>query len=599
MKKNIVYSLLVALLLLPLSGCQNDSSRTPDEPQRDARTLTVQLNPTPELKAIIKDLNSRKVLLDWEVGFFDINVAIRQGDVIELIPAVKITEVDGSTCTFDVELPETIDLNQKFDMYGVVAEDLKVENGQLLVNVGGRVMYELTASSNNKDGYIPLYFEQKDVEVYGQLVFATFEHLGSLAVITLFNKSTDPLSTAGLAVRPADGTSEFYHKAALPFVGNEELPYLDLLNPSAPVVNKMTHVTYPSVIIAPNDVRSLGFWFMPNTTSTPEVKLAMYNVSTRKEVLSSNSRPARPETMQKGRAYHLYAEWDGTQLTLVDKEPEKPLPANQPVMKFTTSLVKGERLMMTIGGTNPESERDIWIDLNNNGKRDKGEYIMEFFDKTLSNNLRPFVIDSQEFAIYGEVSTLVLDNGNLTAVDVTKNPHLTQFFAFDGNVAEIDLSQQHSLRRVALEGNQLTKVTFSPQAKTLEEIYLGYNQLTTLDLSMATEALLIELGHNQLTAITVPKFTDIWGLNVEHNQLEAAALNTLFDSVNKAGFNRYYDWQYVMNIWDNPGVATCDLTKLTKKGWEAVTQDPEAGGANNVAQPVPASHRLLKVPLKR
>ncbi len=597
MKNNIFY-FLVALLLLPVFGsCANNASQVEVNNQSTGRTLSVNLAPAPELKAIVKDLNSRKIFLQWEEGMFDINIAFHQGETIELVKSVMIKNVKDDMCAFDVEVPEAININEKFDMYGVIAEQIIVEDGKLLVNVGGHMLYELTATSNNKDGYVPMVFLQEDVEMYGKPVSATFDHLGALAVITIKNNDTKPLETAGFAVRPADGTSEFYHKAALPFVGNEELPYMDLLSATSPIVNKMTRVTYPSVVVPSNDVASVGFWFCPITESTPEVKLAMYDIKSRKEVLSTNTRPARATAMESGKAYHIYAEWDGTELTLVKTEPQRPLPANQPVMKFTTSLQKGETLNMTIGGINPQAERDIWIDLNNNGTREKGEYIQEFFDKTLSKNLRPFTIDSQEFAIYGEVSTLVLDNGTLTALDVSKNPNLEQFFTFDGDLKKIDLSNQDKLRRVALENNKASEILLSPNATGLEEIYVSENKLKTFDVSMAANALLIEAGKNELTSIVVPaKFVDLWGFNVEENQLEAEALNAIFDSLSKATNNVYYDWQYSMNLWDNPGVATADLTKLSKKGWRAVTIKPQENGTSQ--SPKSGNAKYLKTPLK-
>lgn len=599
MRKNIFYY-LATLLLLTLVGCSSDANRIPEVEKGGDRTLSVNLTPAPELKAIIKDLNSRKIFLQWEEGFFDMNVVIKQGDVLELISGVKIQSAEGDACSFDIELPETINLDQTFDMYGIVSENVKVEDGKILVGVGGRVMYELTKDSSNKDGFVPVYFEKQGIEMYGDPVEADFKHLGALAVVTVLNKSAAPLNTAGFAVRPADGTTEFYHKAALPFTGNEELPYIDLLDMAAAPIMKMTRVVYPSVVIPENDVRTVGFWFCPNTDSTPAVKLAMYDADGRVAVLSEETRPERATAMQLGRAYHIYAEWDGAQLNLVSEEPLKPLPADQPVMKFTSNLQPGENFFMIVGGANPEAERDIWIDLNNNGTREMGEFIQKFSNRTVAESFQMVTLDSQEFAIYGEVTTMVIESAELTALDVTMNPHLDQFFTFGGNISKIDLSNAVKLRRVALDENQTSEIIFSPEATGLEEIYVANNNLTTLDVSMASNALLIEAGDNQLTSIKVPaSFIDLWGFNVENNQLTADALNTIYDSLNQAGTQIYYDWQYTMNLWGNPGTATSDVYKLKLKGWTGYTEDPNAAPAAVRNQSAGAkSVSPLRAPLK-
>ncbi|MDO5017541.1 MAG: hypothetical protein Q4E10_04165 [Porphyromonas sp.] len=602
MKNNIFY-LLAALLLFALAGCSNEAFPTPDvETDNSTRTLSVQLDPSAELKSIVKDLNSKRVFLDWEEGNFDINIVLKQGEVVELIAAVEVKGVKEESCTFEFSVPESIDLNQKFDVYGVVSENIKAVDGKALVGVGGRVMYELTRNSSNRDGYVPVYFEQKDVEMYGESIKATYQHLGSLAVITVLNKSDQPLNTAGFAVRPADGTTEFYHKAALPFVGNEELPYINLLDRTEAPINRLTRVTYPSVVIDKNDVQSVGFWFCPNTDSTPEVKLAMYDADTRKEVLSNNTRPARATAMQPGKAYHLYAEWDGTNLTLVNKEPEKPLPARQSSMKFGTSLNKGEKFYMIIGGPDAETERDIWIDLNNNGKREKGEYINEFSNETLDEDFREYTIEGQEFTIYGEVTTLVMDGLEPTAIDVTGNPNLDQFFVFDGEVETIDLTKNVNLRRVALEGLNAKNITFAPEATGMEEIYLDYNKLTSLDLTMTANTLLIDVSHNQLTEIKTNPFVTLWGLFINNNQLDATALNELFNNLNKAELQKYFEWQYTVDVWDNPGTPTANYTILTHKGWSAVKNNPNpnagSSAADGIAPQALAARRLQTAPLK-
>lgn len=604
MKHNILYTLMALLLMTLVSSCNEESSRNIPEPTQSHTDgmLTVALSPSSDLKAIYRDPNSQDILLEWNEGNFDINVFIKQGDIIEVIRGVEIKNVsaDKKSCVFDIKLPETIDLNQNFDMYGAVAENIQVKDGKILVGIGGRVMYELSKQAANRDGYAPVTFAAQNISVSSGTVEANFEHLGAMAVINIHNSSEATFQTAGFAVVPAEGKPAFYHKAALPFIGNTELPYIDLLDPEAAPVELLTRVVYPAVNIPAGKVQSVGFWFAPNSDSTPEIDLIAYDANDRKEIRSTTGKPARG-AMLKGHAYHINAEWNGAELILLESEPENPLPENQPVMRFKTTLEKGDLIFMTIGATSSEEESNVWIDFNNNGKRDRGEYVTTFSNETRDEFLQPYVIDAQEFAVYGEVSTLVIlgtktKGSQLTAADLTANPYIEQFFTFDNNIPTLDLSKNPRVRRLALDDNQIKSFTLSKEATGLEELYLTNNKLTMLFISMATNALLVDVSNNELTSLYVPyAFNDIWGFFMENNKLDKAAIERVYSSLNStAGKSVFFDWQYSIQTWGNPGAAEASKSIATSKGWTVIDKEPYETATAELT-----SRHELKAPLRR
>lgn len=577
MKQNIILSLL-ALLLLSLVGCQSEQVMQPEDPSQQAHTLRVSLAPSTDTRAIIKDPSSKNVLFQWEVGSYDLHVAFKQGEVLSLVKNVEIQAASGEECTFEVTLPEGIDPTKPFDLIGAVAEHIMLKDGKLLVSVGGHVLDELFAYSSNRDGLVPIYFKKENVSLQDQ-VEATFQHLGSMAVINIKNDSDVPLVTAGFAVRPTDGTTEFYHKAALPFEGNTELPYIDLLDLSAAPTNHLTRVTYPKVVVPAQSVRSYGFWFCPTGVATPEISLVAYNATSRNEIVSTNTRPARA-AMEAGKAYNLYAVWNGTELTLQSEVIETPLPLNQ--RKITLSLhddLLNTDVPFIIMAKDQEAERYVWIDLNGNGQRDPGEAVTDFSKSLKTEDLKWFVPTTNDIAIYGDVTVLATRSlrgidVHLTALDVNGNDLLEQIIIVDSQLGELSITATSNLKRLQLENCGLTKLELGSTLTNLQEIYLAGNQLTSLDISMAKDALGVDISYNQLAAVLCPSFTTLWFIDMQSNQLSKEAMELIYNRIQKAGIP-YADWFYTATVFDNPGVATADHTILTKKGWTVVKDAPQ------------------------
>ena len=575
-------SLLLSLIILTLSACSDRSINTPEEtPASDGQTYTLRITagPSPETRSIIKDRNSKGIILKWNEGMFDLNIAFVQEGKIRLQRGVEVLETKGEYCTFEVTLPKGIDADKKFDLYGIVAQDILLKNGRLMVGVGARPLYELTKYSNNQDGYVPVYFCTKEVSVFDKKIKADFVHLGSLAVVTLKNSSDKPWRLAGMAVRPTDGATEFYHKGSLPFVGNARIPYLNIMNLKEAPVDYMTAVTYPDVTIAPGETQHLGFWFRANTESTPEVSLVAYNPDGPKEIISTNTRPARSGAMQPGRAYNLYADWSGTELKLVapfDKEP----PSDLPTIKFTLNDVPTEGILLSISPSNQEAESTAWIDLNANGTLDPGEAITEFQYDLRKDNMTLYKPTETTLTIHGDISGFAVSgvsNKNkeminwLTSLEVSDNSPLSTLVVYNGQIKSADLSGLKRLKELEWVANGTEALRLPTNGQTLQSVIVSGNPgLKTIDISTAPNTIMLFLEENGLTSITCPaSFKDLWIGSLKGNKLDKLALQSFMLHLNKAG-QKYYNWMYSLDISENPGSAEADTSAAVAKGWMVI-----------------------------
>lgn len=571
-------SLLLSLIILALSACSDRSINTPEEtPASDGQTYTLRITagPSPETRSIIKDRNSKGIILKWNEGMFDLNIAFVQEGKVRLQRGVEVLETKGEYCTFEVTLPKGIDADKKFDLYGIVAQDILLKNGRLMVGVGARPLYELTKYSNNQDGYVPVYFCTKEVSVFDKEIKADFVHLGSLAVVTLKNSSDKPWRLAGMAVRPADGVTEFYHKGSLPFVGNARIPYLNIMDLTEAPVDYMTAVTYPDVTIAPGETQHLGFWFRANTESTPEVSLVAYNPDGPKEIISTNTLPART-AMQPGRAYNLYAEWSGTELKLVapfDKEP----PSDLPTIKFTLNDVPTEGILLSISPSNQEAESTAWIDLNANGTFDRGEAITEFQYDLRKDNMTLYKPTETTLTIHGDISGFAVSGVSnkdkeminwLTSLEVSDNSPLSTLVVYNGQIKSGDLSGLKRLKELEWVANGTETLTLPINGQTLQSVIVSGNPgLKTIDISTAPNTIMLFLEENGLTSITCPaSFKDLWIGSLKGNKLDKLALQSFMLHLNKAG-QKYYNWMYSLDISENPGSADADTSEAAAKGW--------------------------------
>ena len=175
-------------------------------------------------------------------------------------------------------------------------------------------------------------------------------------------------------------------------------------------------------------------------------------------------------------------------------------------------------------------------------------------------------------AVYYKESELFVftrEYSGATAHNIVITGNVTQL-SCGGNLTALDVSRNPTLTRLNCYGNQLTTLDVS-RNPALTDLDCGKNQLTALDVSKNTALERLKCNQNQLTALDVSKNTELWLLEVVGNQLTAATLNDLFRTLpdrSKLGLEYVGD----INIstysgGGNPGNSDCDRSIAEVRGW--------------------------------
>ncbi|UMB53140.1 gliding motility-associated C-terminal domain-containing protein [Lutibacter sp. A64] len=129
------------------------------------------------------------------------------------------------------------------------------------------------------------------------------------------------------------------------------------------------------------------------------------------------------------------------------------------------------------------------------------------------------------------IALTVLDIGfnDLTSLDVTKNTALTNLSCYGNNLTSLDISNNTALTRLSVFENNLTSLDVSNNT-ALTSLAVYKNNLTSLDVSNNTALTFLSLYLNELSSLDVTKNTALTTLNVGEN----SGLSTLDVTKNTA-----------------------------------------------------------------
>ena len=313
MNKYITRFLIGLLLPFGLLSCSPRAGAP--QPEDSGALLKVTVD-APSLRSIELD-GETQISFEWEDRYLLKPCYSQDGKVI---PGELAAPDDYSwgNASFTFRTPPGIDPKRPFDLYGIVADLVTVEDGRILVGVGAHTMHKLSPDNPNSITAAPAYFALKEITAGKSDLRASMQHLGCIGLINVTNSSDRTLKTIGAAIVPADPAQPFYLPQILPFAGDQETPCIDLMNLESPHVMVMTDVRYPAFEIASGETAPVGFWMRPRAAGAiPEVRVVLYDEENRSEYLSTNTRPEREQPLEAGRAYRLNAEWDGAELRIL------------------------------------------------------------------------------------------------------------------------------------------------------------------------------------------------------------------------------------------------------------------------------------------
>ena len=250
-----------------------------------------------------------------------ISFFFKQGTILfEGTPSTLTTGYfpDGKSATFTITVPAGIDSNDSFTIYALHGAPFIVDTNNNKINVNvSPVGFSLLTELNN----IPITGEVIITPPIGTISI-DFTHLGVLQCLNLRNTSaSDFVITPSLL--NASGTDWYYT-----YSGGTTAPHYDLIGKQVADAT-VTPSAAENVTIPSGSTVLFAQWVMPTADNTPEIKLGALNGGTTH--ISNNCKPARGSALQKGRAYHLYTIWDGSELyftnnTFTPKSPFQPNP---------------------------------------------------------------------------------------------------------------------------------------------------------------------------------------------------------------------------------------------------------------------------------
>jgi internalin-related protein len=253
------------------------------------------------------------------------------------------------------------------------------------------------------------------------------------------------------------------------------------------------------------------------------------------------------------------------------------LDEQQPHLVFLTGRARGEKIRFWVDA--PQDKRkNVWVDLNNNGKKDKGEEVERFGAMSYRHSAR--VIDAPVITIYGEVSALGCYASELSALDASGNIHLKTLSCYQNALTELRLGENSVLDELACGDNQLMELDVT-RCPALTQLYVSGNSLTSLDVSRCTKLQKLTCFGNKLTTLDVSQNPSLTLLHIYRNKFAESALTQLSSSLpsTQSGELVLYDEQGDENVVSDAVIRTAQ-----RKGWK-VKYYPK--GANGSAQEYP------------
>jgi hypothetical protein len=307
------YFIWIVSALLIITGCTyNEIDNEKPTPEVEGRTLVITASApdeSPETRLSLEpETGTKNIVVKWKAGdvlylVFDQTMTVKEGTPITLTQ--QNISSNGKVATFTVAIPQGIDVNKKCTIYAVHGATYQL-NMYSYVNVNvSPVGFSLLNSLNNVpvSGVITVNNLLSPITI-------NFGHLGLLQCLNFKNTSTTDFVMTPTLVN--NGGISWYHT----YSGGTTAPHYNLYNYQVSDFTVTPSTTAPVTIPAGGTVQ-LAQWVMPKNVNTPEIKLNAVGQGG-VTYTSINSKPARGSVMQKGKAYHLYALWDGSKVCFTD-----------------------------------------------------------------------------------------------------------------------------------------------------------------------------------------------------------------------------------------------------------------------------------------
>lgn len=365
MRRKLLLPIIALAMLVALGACSNEElfqEANPEITLGSGRTLTLtaSMPEEPSTRVGLEQQADKSIALTWEATD-ELQLAFVQGNTkIKQTVTIKNISGDRKKAEFDIELPASstgFNDNENFDLYGVYGGGKKTfsldiglpgdsepgdvgiksyHNGDALLlgdaNTNPHIIlpkYTASTASLNEDNEssiqnrkdVMLSFESKDIDATNPHISVIFKHIGSLFCITLENIGNENLFQVKelklVGINNSDNQEWAYNSGD----GGKtfdlvEQKFLDTENADNYISIKPASKPGTNISVESGKIMSFWTWFPPLTDKNwPELQLEL-QWSNAPIVISGNSKPAREAPLAAGKAYYVYATWDGSNITL-------------------------------------------------------------------------------------------------------------------------------------------------------------------------------------------------------------------------------------------------------------------------------------------
>jgi hypothetical protein len=319
MKYRLFLWMIAALLVV--AGCTNDeiaSEQPTPETEKGKITLTASVpDETPQTRLSLgQQAGTLNITVRWK-AYDQIRFFFKQGDVIKEGTPVTLTpdaiSDGGKTATFTIDIPAGIDGNAAYTLYAVHGSPF------ISLDVAGKINVQVLPAefwTLTNLNMVPIA-GQVEIAAGASIGTINFNHLGALQCLKIKNSSNTQLSFIP-QLENEEGAKWYYA------FSDPNAPFYDLIGNQVSYAEKGTVIGSALIHLNSGETVLCAQWVMPiPNAAVPEIKLRIVPTHGG-QIVSVNSKPARANPMQTGKAYHLYALWNGTSLYFTDASLNPP-----------------------------------------------------------------------------------------------------------------------------------------------------------------------------------------------------------------------------------------------------------------------------------
>lgn len=291
--RNIEKWIYSIVLVLFVCSCENKDMV---EPQNTRQVLlTAHIDEESITRISLQEKGALDFIAKWKESD-NVHIFIEQNKNIEDLGLCAIHNIsaDGKSCKINMTLPANINNEKPYILYGFCGKTAKLENGKIIVD-GGLVRTPLNTLQ------VPVWFTAtggpKSLNV-------NFKHLGAYELTHFINKTSKIVSIAHRGYKTANEWA----------TSTKDMKLADKVEVDAshPQTGSSAVVSIPAGSSA-----VIASWYIPTGKKLNEVTLLA--TIDGKEVQTTNTKTSSV-AIESGKAYHLYATWNGKQLTFGKEE---------------------------------------------------------------------------------------------------------------------------------------------------------------------------------------------------------------------------------------------------------------------------------------